>query len=119
MLHRAVKTQGGAKLPTVTAMPAAAAAGKPHVNGSDQRATRLWRRLERLDADSDRVRAQLRTVAPPVLECAEGMSDVQLVELLERADVQSDVLRKALATRVSRSEACRTPTTSCSASCGS
>jgi predicted chitinase len=74
---------------------------KPSVNGSDNRTAKLWERLERLDRKSDRVRASLRTLSPPLLTCAEGLTDVQLVEALERADDQSDLLRKALADRIS------------------
>ena len=72
----------------------------PRTNGSDARTTKLWQQLERLDHKSDRVRASLRTLSPPLIACAEGLTDVQLVEALERADQQSDTLRKALAQRI-------------------
>jgi predicted chitinase len=77
-----------------------AAPATPRADRSDERTTKLWRRLEKLDRESDRVRASLRTLSPPLLTCAEGLSDVQLVKALERADEQSDVLRKALAERI-------------------
>jgi predicted chitinase len=73
----------------------------PPADRSDARTAKLWRRLERLDAQTDRVRASLRTLSPPLLTCAEGLTDVQLVEALERTDGQSDLLRKALAKRIS------------------
>ena len=72
----------------------------PRADRSDERTAKLWQQLERLDRKSDRVRASLRTLSPPLLTCAEGLSDVQLVQALERADQQSDVLRKALAKRI-------------------
>ena len=66
----------------------------------DQRAEQLWRRLERLDRKSDRVRAGLRTMTPPPLTNVDGLSDAQLVETLERADAQVDLLRRALTARI-------------------
>jgi peptidoglycan hydrolase-like protein with peptidoglycan-binding domain len=101
ILTRAVKAKGGGvKHPAVTVASGDTASPGPRTNGSHARAAKLWRRLERLDRESDRVRAGLRTVSPPLLTCAEGLSDAQLVEGLERADVQSDALRKALAARI-------------------
>jgi predicted chitinase len=102
ILSRAAKAKGGATQAKV-ASGATASAG-PRANGSDKRTAQLWKRLERLDRDSDRVRAKLRTESPPLLTCAEGLSDTQLVEALERADVQSDLLRKALAIRIEKCE---------------
>ena len=84
-------TQPKGNLPTATAP-----------RSGDGRAAGLWKRLERLDRESDRVRAGLRTVAPPPLTSAEGLTDEQLVKRLERADGQCDLLRKALVTRVER-----------------
>jgi predicted chitinase len=80
------------------------AVDRPRGGGLDARTAKLWRRLERLDQKSDHVRASLRTLSPPLLTCAEGLSDVQLVKALERADEQSDALRQALAARIAKGD---------------
>jgi predicted chitinase len=92
-----VKATAGPKHPAV----AVASGGAKR---SDRRTAQLWRQLEHLDRKSDRVRADLREMPPPLVTCAEGLSDAQLVKTLERADVQSDLLRKALAARISKCE---------------
>jgi predicted chitinase/peptidoglycan hydrolase-like protein with peptidoglycan-binding domain len=78
------------------AKPPAVSAG----TNTDGRAEQLWRRLERLDRKSDRVRAGLRTMTAPPLTSVDGLTDTQLVETLERADAQADLLRKALTARI-------------------
>lgn len=80
---------------------------KTPVRISDDRFARLLRRLERLDAKSDRVRAQLATVrdAPRSNGARGGLSDAELVQALHRVDADSDELRRKLAARVSSREA--------------
>ncbi|HEX5621569.1 MAG TPA: CHAP domain-containing protein [Solirubrobacteraceae bacterium] len=96
MLRRKVKPQASRPRPIPEA-----AQGRPSAGGSAARTAKQWQRLEQLDHKSDQVRASLRKLSPPVLTCAEGLTDMQLVQALERADLQSDALRKALAKRLS------------------